>query len=64
MQGMLDLMGTPTCIQGLATSVIAIDKQSTKNELVPRGHSHAGRRDRRIRESLYAAGIRRRALMC
>jgi D-alanine-D-alanine ligase len=36
-QGMLDLMGLPYTHSGLATSVIAIDKQLTKNELVPHG---------------------------
>ena len=36
-QGMLDLMGVTYTHSGLATSVIAIDKQLTKNELVPHG---------------------------
>ncbi|MBW8743433.1 MAG: D-alanine--D-alanine ligase [Sphingomonas sp.] len=36
-QGMLDLMGIQYTHSGLATSVIAIDKQLTKNELVPHG---------------------------
>ena len=36
-QGMLDLMGLRYTHSGLAASVIAIDKQLTKNELVPRG---------------------------
>ncbi|WP_116091482.1 D-alanine--D-alanine ligase [Sphingomonas crusticola] len=36
-QGMLELMGIPYTHSGLATSVIAIDKQLTKNELVPHG---------------------------
>lgn len=36
-QGMLDLMGIRYTHSGLATSVIAIDKQFTKNELVPAG---------------------------
>jgi D-alanine-D-alanine ligase len=36
-QGMLDLMGVPYTHSGLATSVIAIDKQLTKHELVPHG---------------------------
>jgi D-alanine-D-alanine ligase len=36
-QGMLDLMGLKYTHSGLATSVIAIDKQLTKNELVPHG---------------------------
>ena len=36
-QGMLDLMGLPYTHSGLATSVIAIDKQLTKQALVPAG---------------------------
>jgi D-alanine-D-alanine ligase len=36
-QGMLDLMGVRYTHSGLATSVIAIDKQLTKNALVPHG---------------------------
>ena len=36
-QGMLDLMQIPYTHSGLATSVIAIDKQLTKNELAPHG---------------------------
>ena len=36
-QGMLDLMGVPYTHSGLATSVVAIDKQLTKHELVPQG---------------------------
>ena len=36
-QGMLDLMGIKYTHSGMATSVIAIDKQLTKHELVPRG---------------------------
>ena len=36
-QGMLDLMGIRYTHSGLATSVIAIDKQLTKNEPVPHG---------------------------
>src|SRR4030095_14320892 len=36
-QGMLDLMGLKYTHSGLATSVIAIDKQLTKHELVPHG---------------------------
>jgi D-alanine-D-alanine ligase len=36
-QGMLDLMGIPYTHSGLATSVVAIDKQLTKHELVPQG---------------------------
>ena len=36
-QGMLDLMGVPYTHSGLATSVIAIDKQLTKQALIPHG---------------------------
>lgn len=36
-QGMLDLMGVPYTHSGLATSVIAIDKELTKRHLVPHG---------------------------
>lgn len=36
-QGMMDLMGIPYTHSGLATSVVAIDKQLTKHELVPHG---------------------------
>jgi D-alanine-D-alanine ligase len=36
-QGMLDLMGIPYTHSGLATSVIAIDKQLTKQTLTPHG---------------------------
>ncbi len=36
-QGMLDLMGLPYTHSGLATSVIAIDKELTKQALVPQG---------------------------
>jgi len=36
-QGMLDLMGVPYTHSGLATSVIAIDKELTKLVLVPHG---------------------------
>ncbi|MEM6494452.1 MAG: D-alanine--D-alanine ligase, partial [Pseudomonadota bacterium] len=36
-QGMLDLMGIPYTHSGLATSVIAIDKQLTKQALAPYG---------------------------
>ena len=36
-QGMLDIMGIPYTHSGLATSVIAIDKQLTKQALVPHG---------------------------
>ncbi len=36
-QGMLDLMGIPYTHSGLATSVVAIDKQLTKQALIPHG---------------------------
>ena len=53
-QGMLDLMQIPYTHSGLTTSVIAIDKQLTKNELVPHGiRMPAGKMV--ASESLYAA---------
>jgi D-alanine-D-alanine ligase len=36
-QGLMDIMGIPYTHSGLATSVIAIDKQLTKQHLVPHG---------------------------
>lgn len=36
-QGMMDLMGLPYTHSGLATSVVAIDKELTKQALVPHG---------------------------
>ena len=36
-QGLMDLMGVPYTHSGLATSVIAIDKELTKHALVPHG---------------------------
>ncbi|MGB3721532.1 MAG: D-alanine--D-alanine ligase [Pacificimonas sp.] len=36
-QGMLDLMGVPYTHSGVATSVVAIDKELTKQALVPHG---------------------------
>ncbi len=36
-QGMLDIMGLPYTHSGLTTSVIAIDKELTKQQLVPHG---------------------------
>ncbi|HEV2746210.1 MAG TPA: D-alanine--D-alanine ligase [Allosphingosinicella sp.] len=36
-QGMLDLMGIPYTHSGLVASVVAIDKELTKQQLVPRG---------------------------
>lgn len=53
-QGMLDLMGLPYTHSGLATSVIAIDKQLTKQALVPHGIPMPGGRIVR-REELYKA---------
>jgi len=53
-QGMLDLMGLKYTHSGLATSVIAIDKQLTKNELVPHGIRMPGG-FMVASESLYAA---------
>jgi D-alanine-D-alanine ligase len=53
-QGMLDLMGLKYTHSGLATSVIAIDKELTKQQLVPHGiRMPAGRVV--SSESLYAA---------
>ncbi|RDC59352.1 D-alanine--D-alanine ligase [Alteripontixanthobacter maritimus] len=53
-QGMLDLMGVPYTHSGLATSVIAIDKQLTKQALVPAGIPMPGGRIVRS-EDLFAA---------
>ena len=53
-QGMLDLMGVPYTHSGLATSVIAIDKQLTKQALVPHGIPMPGGRIVRS-EELYEA---------
>jgi D-alanine-D-alanine ligase len=53
-QGMLDLMGLAYTHSGLATSVIAIDKQLTKQALVPHGIPMPGGRIV-TREELYAA---------
>jgi D-alanine-D-alanine ligase len=52
-QGMLDLMGVPYTHSGLATSVIAIDKELTKQALVPHGIPMPGGRIV-ASESLYA----------
>lgn len=52
-QGMLDLMGLPYTHSGLATSVIAIDKQLTKQALVPHGIPMPGGQVVKS-ESLYA----------
>ncbi len=51
-QGMLDLMGVPYTHSGLATSVIAIDKELTKQALVPNGIPMPGGRIV-TREELY-----------
>ena len=51
-QGMLDLMGIPYTHSGLATSVIAIDKELTKQALVPHGVPMPGGRIA-AREELY-----------
>tara|TARA_Y100000815_G_scaffold226449_1_gene214389 strand:+ start:242 stop:1183 length:942 start_codon:yes stop_codon:yes gene_type:complete len=53
-QGMLDLMGLRYTHSGLVTSVIAIDKQLTKQALVPHGIPMPGGRIVRT-ESLYEA---------
>jgi D-alanine-D-alanine ligase len=42
-QGLMDLMQVKYTHSGLTTSVIAIDKELTKQHLVPRGNPHAGR---------------------
>ena len=53
-QGLLDIMGLPYTHSGLATSVIAIDKELTKQALVPHGiRMPAGKVV--ASESLYAA---------
>jgi D-alanine-D-alanine ligase len=53
-QGMLDLMGIPYTHSGLVTSVIAIDKELTKQALVPHGIPMPGGRIVSS-ESLYEA---------
>lgn len=52
-QGMMDLMGLTYTHSGLATSVIAIDKELTKQMLVPHGVPMPGGRSVRA-EDLYA----------
>lgn len=49
-QGMLDLMGIPYTHSGLVTSVIAIDKQLTKQALVPHGIPMPGGRMVQVEE--------------
>jgi D-alanine-D-alanine ligase len=53
-QGMMDLMGIPYTHSGMVTSVIAIDKELTKQALVPHGVPMPGGRIVRS-EDLYAA---------
>jgi D-alanine-D-alanine ligase len=53
-QGMMDLMGIPYTHSGLVTSVIAIDKELTKQALVPHGIPMPGGRIVRS-EELYEA---------
>jgi D-alanine-D-alanine ligase len=53
-QGMMDLVGVPYTHSGLATSVIAIDKELTKHALVPHGIPMPGGRIVRS-EELYDA---------
>ena len=53
-QGMMDLMGVPYTHSGLVTSVIAIDKELTKQALVPHGIPMPGGRIVRS-EELYEA---------
>ncbi|MET0310275.1 MAG: D-alanine--D-alanine ligase [Sphingomonas sp.] len=52
-QGMLDLMGIPYTHSGLVTSVIAIDKQLTKQALIPHGIPMPGGRMVQV-EELYS----------
>ena len=54
-QGMLDLMGIPYTHSGLATSVIAIDKELTKQALVPHGIPMPGGRDRAVAKNCTSA---------
>jgi D-alanine-D-alanine ligase-like ATP-grasp enzyme len=61
-QGMLDLMGLPYTHSGLATSVIAIDKELTKQALVP--HGIRCPRAGSSRASLSTTPIRCRVPMC
>ncbi len=49
-QGLMDIMGFPYTHSGLATSVIAIDKQLTKQHLVPHGIPMPGGRMVRSQE--------------
>ncbi len=53
-QGMMDLMGIPYTHSGMVTSVIAIDKELTKQALVPHGIPMPGGRIVRS-DDLYAA---------
>jgi D-alanine-D-alanine ligase len=61
-QGMLDLMGLKYTHSGLVTSVIAIDKELTKQALVPHGIPMPGGRSSRARACTTA--IRCRGPMC
>jgi D-alanine-D-alanine ligase len=58
-QGMMDLMGIPYTHSGLATSVIAIDKELTKNSLVPHGVPMPGGRIVRSEELFEADPLAR-----
>lgn len=58
-QGMLDLMGVPYTHSGLATSVIAIDKQLTKQALLPHGVPMPGGRVVRSAELFERDPLRR-----
>ena len=58
-QGMMDLMGIPYTHSGLATSVIAIDKELTKNSLVPYGVPMPGGRIVRSEELFEADPLAR-----
>jgi D-alanine-D-alanine ligase len=59
-QGMLDLMGLPYTHSGMVTSVIAIDKELTKQALVP--HGIAMPQGTMVRTPISTAPIRCRAL--
>jgi D-alanine-D-alanine ligase len=58
-QGMMDLMGIPYTHSGLATSVIAIDKELTKHALVPHGIPMPGGRIVRSEELYYGDPLAR-----
>ena len=59
----MDLMGLDYTHSGLTTSVIAIDKELTKQQLVPHGIRMPAGQDRREREPV-CRPIRCRGPMC